>query len=325
VWTLSWNDVQSVLKKQGDYATETLLPEKMPGGLEMYNKALGGVGAALQPYKSSTMELLMSYLENPDAERLFGTHARAYALSLLNMASFRNSTSFAKWNQKAAEIAGEIGVADIPSEFGNTFFGEWKPRAQNSHLTVYSGAEVDDMQKNKNNAAISVFALLDDNTDGRTDRYEAEWNGFWQFANVMQFLDGFAAVSAVGLEKNVYAALPTEVLREDVPLTREVDGAAVPVSWREVLAQNDDESILAFAEKCIALGAPAPSSVGFELVGGDGRVVGEAELAWEGTKTALLMPWQDESEAAFLAAGWRVVRVNDEITQSLFEGDSHNG
>lgn len=36
VWALSWRDVQSVFQAQGDYATPTLAPEKMPSGAKMY-------------------------------------------------------------------------------------------------------------------------------------------------------------------------------------------------------------------------------------------------------------------------------------------------
>ena len=78
-----------------------------------------------------------------------------------------------------SDINGEsLTVASF--EFGNTFFGVWKPRMSNSHLSVYTGVVIDDMQKNKTKANIAVFALLNDNEEERTIKYEAEWNGFWQ-------------------------------------------------------------------------------------------------------------------------------------------------
>jgi DEAD/DEAH box helicase domain-containing protein len=53
-----------------------------------------------------------------------------------------------------------------------------------------------------------VFATLLDSEDYRTDKYEVEWNGYWQFFNVMQFLGSFAAVTANGLAQNIYDAIP---------------------------------------------------------------------------------------------------------------------
>ena len=42
----------------------------------------------------------------------------------------------------------------------------------------------------------------------RTDKYEQEWNGFWQFFNVMQFNKSFAAVCRTGLDSHAYVTLP---------------------------------------------------------------------------------------------------------------------
>ena len=200
VWTLSWKDVQNVFSRQDDYATDTLIPEKMPSGVKMYKPTVESILAnessgmnpgedtpELHPYKASAMELFINYLEYPDAERLFNAHARAYAFSLLDMTIFRNSASFADWNMNLSGLYEACGILEKSFEFGNTFFGTWSPRSVGSQMTVYSGVHADSMQKHKTRADISVYALLNDNEEERSEKYEAEWNGFWQFVNMMQF------------------------------------------------------------------------------------------------------------------------------------------
>jgi len=59
IWSLSWKDVQSVFRAQGDYATDSLNPNKMPSGSRMYVPAVREAAAeVLRPDKLSPMELL---------------------------------------------------------------------------------------------------------------------------------------------------------------------------------------------------------------------------------------------------------------------------
>lgn len=55
VWALSWRDVQSVFQAQGDYATPTLMSEKMPSGAKMYQPAVRNADV-LKPGKMSAFE-----------------------------------------------------------------------------------------------------------------------------------------------------------------------------------------------------------------------------------------------------------------------------
>jgi len=314
VWTLSWKDVQNVFQVQADYATGTLLPEKMASGAKIYKPTVESENAsALRPYKAPTMELLMNYLEEPESERLFNAHARAYAFSMLDIKSSRNSASFDEWNQSILQLNEAFDLNEAQLEFGDTLFGTWKPRSSNSHTTVYSGVVSDDMQKNKTKADIFVFALLNDDEDERTEKYEAEWNGYWQFVNVMQFLNRFAAASVSGLKQRVYGILPATG-----DITSEQSPDRADNIWQDTLEQIIDESTLAFAKKCIGLDIPEPSSVGYELLGDNENIIGEAELAWESVKIAFLTPEQTESEESFVASGWKVIKADDEISQSLF-------
>jgi DEAD/DEAH box helicase domain-containing protein len=316
IWSLSWKDVQSVFKAQGDYATPTLDPSKMPSGSRMYIPAVKAAQAeSLRPDNIPPMELLAQYLENPQAEQLFSDHAKAYAFSLLSPSGIQNGIIFANWNQHVGTMAGMLGI-DIPEfTLGKTIFGIWKPRTANAHMTVYGGVLSDDMQNNKFKADALVYAVLDDKEDTRTEKYEPEWNGFWHFFNVLQFLNYFAAVSAKGLAAQVYCGVPMQI--PAAPITPPAGGAT---AWPpDTLAQIFDVNAKAFAAKCAEKAIPAPGYIGYELVGADEAVVGEAEMAWEDKKVAFLLEEQLDSKEAFAAAGWKTIAIDDEIQADLFQ------
>jgi DEAD/DEAH box helicase domain-containing protein len=317
VWSLSWKDVQSVFKVQGEYATDNLLPSKMPSGSKMYKPALEAAHAeGLRPEKSTAMELLAQYLANPESERLFEAHSNAYAFSLLDPSIAADSAAFADWKQDMTEIQEALGV-DFVFDFKRSFFGKWRPRTTNPQMTVFSGVLNDDMKNEKFNAAVSVYASLDDKEENRTDKYEQEWNGFWQFFNVMQFLKGFAAVSAVGLRNMVYSSLSAAFTEHEEAQVMDDDSRAV---WNaDILAQIFDESVKVFSSRCIEQGIPSPDFAGYELADGAGLVIGEAELVWEKRKIALLIPGQEEHKNAFVSEGWTVISLEDAIQPALFE------
>jgi DEAD/DEAH box helicase domain-containing protein len=316
IWSLSWKDVQGVFKAQGDYATATLNPGKMPSGSRMYIPAVKEANAeTLRPDIMSPMELLAQYLENPNAEQLFSAQAKAYAFSLLSPSDMTNSIIFADWNQAVGTIAGTLGLDTSEFTLGKTIFGIWKPRTSNAHMTVYGGVLADDMQSNKFNADALAYTVLDDKEDIRTEKYEPEWNGFWQFFNMMQFLNSFAAVSAKGLDSLVYSRVPTQV--PSAPETQpEGDAATWP---QEILAQIFDDTAKAFAAKCAGSAIPAPDYIGYELVGADEAVIGEAEMAWENKKIAFLLEEQLDSKEAFAAEGWQTITIDDEMQTDWFK------
>jgi hypothetical protein len=53
------------------------------------------------------------------------------------------------------------------------------------------------------------------------------------------------------------------------------------------------------------MGGGRPPTVGFELAGAAGRVIGQAELAWEARHVAVFLDDADASRDVFARAGWR--------------------
>lgn len=147
----------------------------------------------LQPEQLNAFELLIQYLGNPDAERIFKAHAKAYALSLLQPNQILNQVSFESWNEIMKPILYNLGADDAPFVFGDTIFAQWYPR-RTQGLKVVAGVSKAEMQRDRHTTVPIVYSVFDDGLD-RDRAFEASWNAFWSFANMMQFLPVFAAVT----------------------------------------------------------------------------------------------------------------------------------
>jgi DEAD/DEAH box helicase domain-containing protein len=317
VWSLTWKDVQCMLKPQGDYATHTLESSKMPYGPAMYNPSVQAAGADnLKPAETPPMKLLLHYLENPDAERIFAAHAKAYALSLLQPGEMENRGGFDAWNMNVCKITDMLGLDAPTHKFGESIFGVWKPRETHAHIAIYAGVAKEDLKIKRSGEDALVCCVLDDEEQNRTDKYESEWNGFWHFFNIMQFLKRFTAVSASGLNAEMYGKIHWTAPADVEAARPGADSGWLP----EILRQLSDEGAKAFAAKCFEIGASKPIA-GYELVGEDGTVVGEAEMAWEAPKVALLLDEQSKCIDAFAARGWKTLGLDDDIQAGWFDAD----
>ena len=318
VWVLSWRDVQSVFQSQGDYATKTLTPETMPTGAKMYQPTITAAKAeVLRPAKMSAFELLMRYLEMEDAEKLFETHARAYSLSLLDPAKAVNSLAFVDWNDAVGKANAQVHFTDDTYIQPGTFFGTWIPRSADTHFYAYAGILTETMKTDKN-APVAVLAVLDDRADSRTDKYEQEWNGFWQFFNVMQFAKRFVAVSSTGLDAHTYVALPYE--HNNIAAEDNSPAAASGEEWAEIREMLFDDITVKLADALEEKGVAAPEEAGYELANDSGEVIAEIELAWIGRKIGYMTEEQASNRENAETAGWKIFTIADEIDMIFGEG-----
>ncbi len=132
------------------------------------------------------------------------------------------------------------------------------------------------------------------------------WQQWWQAANLLLFpVNGWAASDA-GCDLTPLVGAPgyaTNTMSDD---------------W-QAASELADSSIRALLGDLFALGVPAPE-VGYELLGADGRVEGECELAWPGARVAVVL--QGGSKSPFVVAGWTVFSTDesalaDRIADSL--------
>lgn len=318
VWALSWRDVQSVFQSQGDYATRTLAPETMPTGAKMYQPTITAAKAdALRPAKMSTFELLMRYLEMEDAEKQFDAHARAYSLSLLDPGKAANSLAFVDWNDVMGKANALLHFTDDTYVQPGTFFGTWIPRSSDTHFYAYAGILSATMKTDKN-APVAVLAVLDDRAGSRTDKYEQEWNGFWQFFNVMQFAKRFVAVSRTGLDVHAYISLPHG--QNDTAAEDNSPAAPVGEAWAEIREMLFDDATVKLAGILEEKGIAAPEEAGYELANDSGEVIAELELAWTGRKVGYMTKEQAADRENAENAGWTVFTTTDEIDKVFGEG-----
>ena len=322
VWSLSFKDVQSVFAPQGDYYTATLEAEKMPSGKAMYqNMVKKNKADEIVPAKLSSFDLLVEYLKRPNAEQIFAGQANAYSLSLLEPSLMNNNLAFDNWQLVFASVKDQTHFTETNFTFPGTIFGSWIPRNANVHLSIHAGILASELKKV---GTVAVCAVLNDDKNHRTDKYEQEWNGLWRFYNLMQFSEKFIAVSEMGMANMDYLALPVVV--EDIESTA-VDGGGKNNAWNEIKAILFDDDAKAFADFMKDAGIPAPNEddIGYEVEGSDGEVIATVEIAWPDKCIGFMTVEQTEDKVVLEQLGWRILSlfdIADMDLMSLFGGEN---
>ncbi len=311
VWTLSWKDVNEVFKpNKKDYATKTLDAFLMPSG-KFYNQAITQFKAEeLVPSKMNPMELLMFYLDKTNAEEILECHAKAYGWALLDVSCMKNPGGLDDWNAITSNVIKE--THSEPLKAGSTLFGTWIPSNNESQLSIYSGILSEDMRNKEDSRVISI---LEDESSQRTDKYEEEWNGFWQFANVMQFSNKFIAVSSIGLKTHEYSKLPITYTEEEPIIT-----VSPWMSIQEELNYSDDNT-KRFAIKLQELQVACPDAIGYEVTKDNGAVCATVEMAWFEKKVCFVTEEQSLDKNILESLGWTVLDKNSEININIFGGN----
>lgn len=317
VWFLSYKDVQEVFHVQDDFATVTLDAGNMPFGLNMYEPMVKKAGAlSIKPGKTKAFELLMEYLTLPKAESEFKGHAKAYAMSLVEPKKINSSLDFNSWCKKIEDIGEDSHFHELGFSFGQTLFGSWNPRSDEADLTCMAGLDVI-KGKNCPEDFVVAAAVLEDRPDLRSEKYELEWNGFWHFHNVMQFMENFIAVSELGLSNKTYLALPLPALEpEEMP----IEAGSFADGWQAVLEslrEFADEEEMVFVEFLRDKNIEVPDVVGNELME-NGSVIDMVELAWSSCKIAFVLSSCEEARENIIKAGWSVFDEKEENVEALF-------
>ena len=293
----------------------------MPSGKTMYQNMIKKQKAdAIEPAKLSSFDLLLEYLKLPDAESVFNGQAYAYSLSLLEPALMKNSLAFNNWEMIVKAVNDQTHFTKTDFVFPGTIFGSWIPRSSNAHLAIHSAILA---SKLKEEGAVAVCAVLNDEKDCRTDKYEQEWNGLWRFYNLMQFSDEFIAVSSIGMSHLDYLTLPIAV--NDFDTVAPV--AAVNDAWNEIKELLFDDDAKEFVERAKDAGVPAPDedNIGYEVEGDDGEVVATVEIAWPDRQIGFMTAEQAEDKEKLEKLGWKILNLLDTAdidTASYFGGDN---
>ncbi len=323
VWSLSFKDVQSVFAPQGDFYTETLEAEKMSSGKLMYQNMIKKQKVdVIEPAKLSSFDLLLEYLKLPDAEKVFKGQVYAYSLSLLQPALMQKNLAFYNWKAIVKAVNEQTHFTTVDFAFSGIVFGSWIPRSSNAHLSIYAAIPAAEL---KSEGTVAVCAVLNDEKDHRTDKYEQEWNGFWRFCNLMQFSNEFMAVSSVGISRMDYLALPVSVNAVADLAASEV---TVDDAWdaiKELLFDDDAKTFVKFAKDA---GVPVPDEdhIGYEVEGDGGEVVATVEIAWPDRCVGFMTVEQIEDKEKLEKLGWKILSLLDATdlgTADYFGGDKY--
>lgn len=314
VWNLSYHDVKQVTADQGDYFTNTLNYEKMPSKKAMYEGIVSTLQAdSIKPIKTGPFELLVQYLGCKDATTLFSIVAGAYSLTLLDKSKMTVKLAYDGFVREFNTCldAANLDMMELP--FKKLIFGDWQPGDGNVHL--YSGIGMEDFAKQKARAQARVIAVLNDEEGSKADSYQADWNGFWHFFNVMQFLPSFVAVTKKGLASQCYLSLNTKYTQAAVVT------AGMDSPWNSVIEEElFDEDAIKFAKLLREAELPVPE-IGYELQDDNGGVIAVLELAWIDQKLCYITEDQSEFADTIEGLGWTITDDVNVVKERLSGGN----
>lgn len=327
VWSLSYLDVENVFKKHDEYAANVWNVKNLTGKslFEYIVKDLRQGGEIPELAGMDAFSVFMYYLQNPDAERVLNGLARAYSLGLLNAKIMKKKDSYELWEEPWKKIGEELDD-DRNWRFGKTVYGMCYPDPDKK-LLILSGSPVDDLNfiNNQDFSTLSstVAAVLDDRSGSRDSVYQRQWNGFWQFVNVMQFLSHFIGVSRKGLDEGRYYDLAS-VQQTDALGESSVSGLSTSdEEWDKYMRDffaSDEE--IAFGQKVRNYRGAVPDKVGEDIVDEHGRVIGTMTMGWSETKTCFLSPLDKTDELCdyLMKEGWTVLDGESKLSPDMFGG-----
>jgi DEAD/DEAH box helicase domain-containing protein len=268
VWSLTWDDVQDQFKNQvPKFQTEFLTPGAKlkpllksldPAGVDNWN-GLAGL---------SSFGALMLLLGN-GRHWNWTQYARAYAVSLLDKDPA---------NPSRLVLKGDSNHSD----------GSPLLRAQ-------GGMDVVALQARDFATLDLNLQLFDDYAHHDVRAWKKGWREFLRVGNMLQFLEGSAFVSSIGLAEDMYGPSTDAVAEPRV---------AAPGSRLTALLELFDPELHSLCHKLTQLKKVMPEA-GFELADERGEIIATAELAWPACRIAVLLEHESGSAPVFEAAGWR--------------------
>ncbi len=318
-WSLTWHDLEVAFGGTAD-ALDLLRARPAHGGdanqmaqLQEQFDAKWTVGPLRARFRSPSLDLLLCYLREPDVVRwkqavfsevfrIFDRHSMSQSQFQL---SFRKSLDEVLPSQAVEEEAGlesPIFVAGRGKGFGHV------PRYCDVFAAVSSGA-ISNADPDKCFLAVHLHDQEPDAAD-----YRVEWNGMLRLFNLIQFLPRSWWTTTRAVHQGNY---PEFAAGTDQPL-------AIDTEWRQAL-EIADESLHELLRSLARLSVPVPT-VGYELAGAGGEVVGEAEIAWPENRLAVLIDNIQPFKGEFHRAGWRVCNSGDRAeTVASMLGNSTDG
>ncbi|NCC60224.1 MAG: DEAD/DEAH box helicase [Verrucomicrobiae bacterium] len=299
VWSLTYKDVLRGLKgsqaqmQTSDWRTSSAIAEQaqIRVKLQLENDKESG---------QSSLDLLLAYLNMPD-DNVRSTSAFDHALCLLNPPVSQDKVP--AWSDDLVQTIGEElaeSLMDISSEViagqldqSKIIFRHW---LQLRHAAV----------KPKDITGLRLVWLLDDQESSRSElSFESTWSGFLRLSNIFQFIPGAVFLTSTGIEAHVF-----DFLTVQTPGNPMNSGETIPPDDRWIEAREfSRSSYLPLLDTLQSAGVPAPI-VGYEIMQ-EGKVAGEAEMAWEEECIAILEDGEDTTEKLIQGMNWTVLKMRN--------------
>ena len=306
VWSLTWHDLEVVLGK-GDDALDLLGDAGHMADVQQELDRRWGTGLVRSRLGEPSLTLLVRYLQNPDGEAwkraVFTDLLRLFDPDDMTSASLREAFVAA-----SARLAPEFSEAVVHLA-GHAFAGrgKWRGTASDRFVQLLLAVPLAAVATPWP-GALMVVVDLDDAVQSEAKEYRRAWNGVLRLYNLLQFLPRSRWTTTLGVQRYVYP--------EFAPTARAMGGfapaepewaAEISSEWVEAITLAVEELRPALRE--LAEWVAVPPEVGFELADDSGRVVAEAELAWEADRVAVVL--SAEGRVLFEQAGWCVFQADD--------------
>lgn len=284
VWSLCWEDVNSAFNgKEEPYCD--LVEDGWGDAAEKVWAKWGLHGVDRIPPARNSFSLLLDFLARPDPDgwrRVASTYATIAALGRIG-----------------APLRDE--VASLSPRFLQTFALQENAAMAKCASFVSCRRFASIGREPENAPPASVLLLLDDGEEARgSDQFRAIWRGYLRAMNVFQFADSACAATRSGCDAGLFDSLDSIVPGRSLQARLVADQRV----WQDALELITDDRAQALLERLMRENAPVPE-IGFELTG-DGRVLGEAELAWPDRRIGVLTEDNDNLLHMADSLGWRL-------------------
>lgn len=313
VWSLSWQD----LTNRGAGATPHFdhpgLDSDQVGLCETLLKAVSEEDFHHFSGRSdaSSWSHLLDYLRAPERNR-WTNHAYCLALSIskpcpVDPESIRSKVHTLLQPPQSCD-------SGISESAGSDCYG-FHHRDADDRWDIVAESSLGDLGKRDPNG-LRVLVRFDDDSNLEKELLLEPWQGLLRLHNLLQFLPGVLSATVRGLQQGFESHVLDLWGTPTVPSVTEP--VPDPSAWQidHSLVHPDLHPLLSVIE---GHGLPLPMC-GFELLGSDRSVVGEAELAWESQKVALLLSDQLAFEAHFTRDQWTVLQWegnSEDLTNQL--------
>ncbi len=298
-WSLTWYDVNHVFAGNEVKIPNALREHTANAPIPFIHQESEAKG--LQEHgriaELSPLVMLLKFLAEPDVNK-WQSYAMLRSLCWLDKTRMTDSKERACFEQQKSTWPSQF--VDSFSDADFVFCSSNRQEASEAVLSVFIAGERSAVTGLDPEAL--VLAVVFDPVNTNAEFTKVTWQKLLQIINIGQFLPQFFAGTRKGIENGDFARLEWGNNESTMESTE----------WDKILGFVD-ETVVEFIHKLASESVPLPE-VGYELVGANGAGIGEAELAWEAVKVALLLEYQlEESRENFAKSGWDIVTLDDDM------------